>query len=64
MSNPKQEERLANVMERYQKDFEGDQHVMIYQIIFDLLEWCDQNSEDFDCTVAEVREDYNQVFTK
>lgn len=37
---------------------EGDDLVIFWHVIFDMLEWCDSKRIDFDCVLPEVRVEY------
>ena len=44
------------IIDTYRRTFEGDDDIMLVQIIGDLLEWCDHNKKDFLATVEEAQD--------
>lgn len=39
-------------------EYEGDESILLWHLVFDLLEWCDSKRYEFDQTVESVRAEY------
>ncbi len=44
------------LIDQYKHTFEGDDTLMLQQLIGDLLEWCDGKGVDFQLTVQEAQQ--------
>lgn len=44
------------LIDQYRRTFEGDEEVMLHQLLGDLIEWCDAKSIDLGLALEDARE--------